>query len=322
MAWWTLSVQSWASAGHKRTCKDMMSMAVQEEVLEEEDEVESFKMSLTEHLEELRQRLIYALIAVGLLAIVAYALKEPLLGLLVRPLQDAYQATSLFEKVREFWLAQGFSPLEADRLARVLAPSGLIFIHPVEAFFSYLKLSLYAGLLAGMPVVLYQLWKFVMPALYRHERRYFFNFLVFGSFMFYVGVAFCFLMVLPLALKFLIGIGGPTLTPMFTMGNYISFSMLFMLVFGLSFEMPLVMYLLTKIGIVEPRTWLEQWRFVVVGAFVIGAVFTPPDVFTQVAMASSILVLYGVGLLLVRFARPSTRAEEEEEAEEETEVTV
>jgi sec-independent protein translocase protein TatC len=206
---------------------------------------------------------------------------------------------------------------EIELLVQRMVPGGLVFIHPVEAFFSYLKLSIYTGLLVGMPVVLFQVWKFVMPALYRHERRYFVNSLLFGSFLFYLGVAFCFLLVLPLALKFLIGIGGPLLTPLFTMGNYISFSMLFMLVFGLSFEMPLVMYVLVKLGIVEHRTLVEQWRFVLLGAFAVGAMFTPPDVFTQVAMASSIIVLYGVGLLLTRFAQP---AAEEESGEAEAPV--
>jgi sec-independent protein translocase protein TatC len=288
-------------------------MAAQDD--ERDDEVESFKMSLVDHLEELRTRLIYAIIAVFTLAIVAYAFKEPLLYILIQPLQDSFQVSDLIDKVRAWLLAQGvFEPGEVERMVRVLAPNGLIFIHPVEAFFSYLKLSLYTGLLVGMPVVLFQVWKFVMPALYRHERRYFVNMLVFGSFLFYLGVAFCFLLVLPLALKFLIGIGGPILTPMFTMGNYISFSMLFMLVFGLSFEMPLVMYVLVKLGIVEHRTLVEQWRFVLLGAFVVGAMFTPPDVFTQVAMASSIIVLYGVGLLLTRFAQPAAE-EESEEAE-------
>ncbi len=309
-----------------------------EALLEEgEDEVEAFKMSLSEHLEELRQRLIYALVAVGALAVLAYAFKEPLLALLTEPLQEAFPFAEDFPARLRAWLlaarAQDYlNDREIEWLVRGLARTGLFILHPVEAFFSYLKLSIYAGLLAGMPVVLYQVWKFVIPALYRHERRYFLSFLVFGSGLFYVGVVFCFLVVLPLALQFLIGIGGAAAAPMLGMGNYISFTMLFMLVFGLSFEMPLVMYLLTKLGVVYPETWREQWRFVVLGAFVVGAMFTPPDVFTQVAMAGSILVLYGVGLLLVRLAargeahtrpEPTTATEAEaDEKEEETGVAV
>jgi len=300
-----------------------------------DDEVEDVKMTLTEHLDELRSRLIYALIAVLVFALGAYAFKDYLLAFLVQPLQGALgitllpdQFAPLLEKFRS-WLSgqicQGqpcFTPLEVEALVRawqriMMMTSGLVFIHPVEAFFSYLKLSLYTGLLAGMPAVLYQIWKFVMPALYKNERKYFFNFLVFGSALFYTGVIFCFLMVLPLALKFLIGIGQPLMTPMFTMGNYISFAMLFMLVFGLSFELPLVMYIVVKMGLVEHRTLIEQWRFVAVGAFLIGAIFTPPDVFTQVAMASAMIVLYGVGLLLTRFAQTTTDIEEAEAAPEE-----
>jgi len=298
------------------------------------DEVEDVKMTLTEHLEELRRRIIYALVAVLALALAAYAFKDHLLAFLMGPLRNALGITiapsqlgSLSSALRDWLSAQTcgagpcFTPWQIEVMVAawkrvLLMTGGLVFIHPVEAFFSYLKLSLYTGLLVGMPAVLYQIWKFVMPALYKNERRYFFNFLVFGSALFYIGVIFCFLMVLPLALRFLIGIGQPLMTPMFTIGNYISFAMLFMLVFGLSFELPLVMYILVKMGLVEHRTLVEQWRFVAVGAFLVGAVFTPPDVFTQVAMASAMIVLYGVGLLLTRFAQ-AAEIEEAEAAPEE-----
>jgi sec-independent protein translocase protein TatC len=283
------------------------------------EEVEEAKMTLTEHLDELRQRLIYAIIAVFIFAIAAYAFKEPLLTFLIRPLQSVLgiefapgQLGELDETIRASLSAQMcgdkpcFTPEQVELLARawrwiLMVVSGLVFIHPVEAFISYLKLSLYTGLLVGMPAVLFQVWKFVMPALYRDERKYFLSFLVFGSLLFYIGVVFCFLMILPLALQFLIGIAQP-FAPMLTVGNYISFVMLFMLVFGLSFELPLVMYIVVRMGLVEHRTLVEQWRLIAVGAFVIGALFTPPDVFTQLAMASAIVILYGVGLVLTRFA--------------------
>lgn len=276
------------------------------------DEVDSFRMSLTGHLDELRSRLIYSIVAVFAIAGVAYLFREPLLQFLIGPLQDAFAVTALFGRVREWLVEEGFPPREAEAMARMLAPSGLIFIHPVEAFFSYIKLALYTGLLVGMPVVLFQVWKFVMPGLYRHERGYLVNFMAFGSLLFYTGVAFCFYMVLPLALTFLIGIGGPLLTPQLTVGNYISFVMLFMLVFGLSFELPLAMYILVRMGLVEHGTLIRQWRFIFAGAVVVGALFTPPDVFTQLAMASAMIVLYGVGLVLSRFAARARQGELEE----------
>ena len=294
---------------------------------EPEDEVEAYKMSLTEHLDELRTRLIRAIAAVFVLAIAAYVFKDPLLEFLIRPLQGTFGSPEDYERLFSHLLAEGISERVARRAAQLLV-GGLIFTHPVEAFFTYIKLSLLTGLLAGMPWVLHQLWRFVMPALYRHERRYLVNFLVFGSVLFYTGVVFCFLVVLPLALQFLIGIGGTVLSPLFSVGNYVSFTMLFMLVFGLSFEMPLAMYIVVKIGLIQRQTLVRQWRFVILGAFLVGAMFTPPDIFTQVAMASAIVLLYGVGLLITRFAKPEGTGEEttpsaaEAEEKEEAETTV
>ena len=277
---------------------------------EVEDEVEAYKMSLTEHLDELRSRLIRAIAAVFVLAIGAYLFKDSLLDLLTGPLQGTFGAPQDYQRLFAHLVAQGISERVARRAAQLLV-GGLIFTHPVEAFFTYIKLSLLTGLLVGMPWVLFQMWRFVMPALYRHERRYLVNFMVLGSVLFYTGVVFCFLVVLPLALQFLIGVGGADLVYLFSVGNYVSFTMLFMLVFGLSFEMPLAMYIVVKLGLVRRSTLVRQWRFVIVGAFVVGAMLTPPDVFTQVAMASAIVLLYLVGLLITRWAQPKESPTEE-----------
>ena len=283
----------------------------EETPLEEEDEVEAYKMSLTEHLDELRIRLIRAIAVVFVLAIGAYVFKDFLLEFLIRPLQGTFGSPEDYQRLFSHLIEEvGLSERVARRTAQLIV-GGLIFTHPVEAFFTYIKLSLLTGLLVGMPWVLFQMWRFVMPALYRHERRYLVNFLVFGSVLFYTGVVFCFLVVLPLALQFLIGIGGTVLSPLFSVGNYVSFTMLFMLVFGLSFEMPLAMYIVVKLGLVQRSTLVRQWRFVVLGAFLVGAMFTPPDIFTQVAMASAIVLLYGVGLLITRFAKPEGTGEGE-----------
>ena len=288
-----------------------------------DDEVESFRMSLTDHLDELRARLIYAIVAVGTIAVVAYVFKEPLLEMLLVPFRSAMDNTSpitpenlgdvlalMKQMLVDYGVEQGRSEqamleqatLMIQQLRERLLPTGLVFLHPAEAFFSYLKLAALTGLIVGMPAVIFQLWKYIMPALYRNERKYLVNFLVSGSSLFYLGVAFSFLAVLPLGMEFLVGIGQPLVNPMFSIGNYISFSMLFMLVFGLSFELPLAMFFLVTMGLVEHRTFLQQWRFVVIGGFAVGAVFTPPDLFTQLAMASAIVVLYVVGLGLTYLA--------------------
>ena len=136
------------------------------------------------------------------------------------------------------------------------------------------------------------------------------NALLFGSVLFYGGAAFCFLAIMPFALSFLVGVGQPYLVPFFTLNNYISFTMFLMLAFGLCFELPLVMYLVVKIGLVQHQTLVKQWRVIVLGAFVVAAVLTPtPDVVTQVALGGSMIVLYIVGLVLTRSAQPRSEAE-------------
>ncbi|MFB6285410.1 MAG: twin-arginine translocase subunit TatC [Candidatus Bipolaricaulia bacterium] len=300
----------------------------------QDDEVESQQMSLTDHLDELRARLIYAIVAVGAIAVLAYIFKEPLLQLLLGPFQSAMDTTSPIEPnaldrilamfkemLVDYGVEQGRdkqtlsrnAALMIDQLRERLLPTGLVFLHPAEAFFSYLKLAALTGLIVGMPAVIYQLWKFVMPALYRNERSYLVSFLASGSTLFYIGVAFSFVVILPLGMEFLVGIGRPLISPMFSVGNYVSFSMLFMLVFGLAFELPLAMFFLVKMGLVEHGTFVRQWRIVVVVGFGVGAFFTPPDLFTQLAMALSIVVLYIVGLGLTYFA---SRAREQAESDE------
>mgnify|MGYP002624338582 CR=1 FL=1 len=157
------------------------------------------------------------------------------------------------------------------------------------------------------------LWRFIIPALYPNEKGFFGPFLVFGSLLFYVGVVFCYLLVLPIGIGFLVGFGGDMLTPLFSIGNYISFSMLLMLVFGLSFEVPLAMFILVKMGVVQRETFFKYWKHIVVGAVVVGAVFTPPDPGTQLLMGGAVVVLYGVGLLITRFAVPKHLDEDEYE---------
>lgn len=291
------------------------------------------KMTLGEHLEELRTRVIYAFSVILVLTIVAYTFKDYVMAFLLGPYSYALRQTSemalsldqlsvLLEKIRA-WLsiqicANGnpcFSPEQVEATVAAwrrffASGSGLIFTQPTEAFFGYLKLSLYAALVVGMPIVLYHLWRFVVPALYQKERKYMLSGLFFGTLLFYGGAAFCFFVILPLALTFLVGVGQPYLVPLLTLTNYISFVMFLMLAFGLCFELPVAMYLVVKIGLIQHQTLVKQWRMIVIGAFIVAAVLTPtPDMITQLALGGSMIVLYGVGLLLTRLAQPRSEAE-------------
>ena len=282
---------------------------------------EDIKMSLTEHLDELRSRIIYSLVVVVALAVVAYIFKDQIMAVLVGTLQalaiPKEQVLQLLDACRRLY-TEDLSALPVDRItqlksecARFWSQGGsLIFIHPTEAFFGYLKLSLFVGLLLGAPFVLYQTWRFILPALYRHERRYFLNAFTLGTSLFYIGVFFCFLVVLPLGIRFLIGIGGPHLQASFTFGNYISFVMLFLLVFGLMFELPVIVFLLVKVGLVSRAFLKEKRRHVIVLIFIAAAVLTPTvDPFTQSMMAIPLWLLYEVSIFMARFAEKQSEPE-------------
>lgn len=303
------------------------------EELNELDEVERSRMPLTAHLDELRKRLVYSIAIVFAFGIIAYVFHEPLLEFLQRPYLSALQLDltlsqldELGEKIEALMAGaqcEGedcFNKEEISTIGRAVELifrffSGLIYTAPAEAFLTYIKLALFSGIIAGMPFILAQVWKFVVPALYKNEQKYFLYFLTFGSGLFYLGVAFCFFIVLPLAMIFLVGIGQGSLVPLFSVGNYISFAMMIMIVFGLSFEMPLAMFIIVKMGLIQRQTLIDQWRYVVTGAFVLGALFTPPDPPTQIAMATAIIVLYGVGLLLTKHVKPDQNELELEEEE-------
>lgn len=282
------------------------------------------KMTLVEHLDELRSRIIYSLIAVVIIAIFAYFFRNQILALLTRPL-GGYLTFSrseiplLLDALRNYLEGSASAYFTPEQIAAIVASfqrvlylqTGLIFIHPTEAFFSYLKLAIFTGILLGAPFIIYQVWRYVLPALFEHERKYTLNAFTFGTVLFYTGAAFAFIVVMPLGVRFLIRIGGPYVQPTFTIGNYISFTMLFMLAFGLIFELPVVIFLLVKAGIVSTAFLKKERKYVIVLAFVAAAILTPPDPFTQLTMAIPLLLLYELSLFLARFAERKPEAVKE-----------
>lgn len=282
-------------------------------------------MTLVEHLDELRSRMIYSLIVLFSIALLAYFFRVQVLEVLARPLGGGYflprsQIPALLEALRQFFQGEGASYFTPQQIEALLATfqrllymqSGLIFIHPTEAFFAYIKLAFFTGLLLGAPFILYQVWRYIVPALYEHEKRYFRSSVAFGTLLFFAGVAFAFIVVLPLGIRFLIRIGGPQLQAVFTIGNYISFSMIFLLTFGLVFELPIVIYVLVKLGIVSRAALRAKRKYILVGAFAVAALLTPPDPFTQMVMAIPLLLLYELSIFLARFAERRPKQLEEE----------
>lgn len=275
------------------------------------DKKDANQMNLWQHLDELRARVIYSLLAITGIAIVAYIFREQLLAFLTAPLRllsgspeellrqlAACKKVILSEKLPENELSQ----LAFDCRRFLFHGGSLIFIRPTEVFFGYIKLALFTGLLIGAPFVLYQIWQFIVPALFPHEKKYARYGFAIGAGLFYLGAFGCLLFVVPAAVKFFVGLGGPYLQATFTFDNYISFILWMMLGFGLAFELPMVLFLLAKIGLVSHTFLRENRKYAIVLAFVMGAFLTPtPDPFTQTAMALPLIILYEATLWVIKW---------------------
>lgn len=237
---------------------------------------EDQEMTLIEHLTELRTRLIYALIFILLGFFASWGFSEYLMEIIRRP-------------IAPFLPASG---------------GGLIFTAPMDKFLAHLKLSILSGVILTTPLWLYQVWKFIAPGLYQHERKYAITFVTFGSFLFLLGVSFVYFIVYPLAFDFLMNFGGSTDQPMITIKDYLSFFMTTTLVFGAAFEMPLILTVLGMVGIIDAKFLKEKRRYAIVILAALSAVFTPPDMISMILMLIPMLGLYEISVVLVGMFGP------------------
>ena len=227
------------------------------------------KLPLTAHLQELRKRLILSFIVVGIGFILCYAVKETIFDILAFPL-----------------------------LKVMPAGGSLIFTSVAEAFFTYMKIAFIAGLILVSPFILYQIWAFVAPGLYQKEKRYVVPFVLGGSLFFAMGVLFGYFVAIPIGFKFLLGFATDLIKPMPSMKEYLSFSIKFLLAFGIVFEFPVVLVSLAKIGVIDAKMLGRQRKYAILLIFIFAAVMTPPDLISQVLMALPLMALYELSILL------------------------
>ncbi|WP_320044206.1 twin-arginine translocase subunit TatC [uncultured Desulfobacter sp.] len=228
------------------------------------------KSPFTEHLGELRDRLIHAFIAVGLGFAVAYFFKEQLFEILTAPLVTA------------------------------MAKSGhakLIFTGLPEAFFTYLKVALLGGVVLATPVLFYEFWMFVSPGLYRDEKKYLLPIILLSLIFFIAGSSFGYFIVFPYGFQFFLGFTTETIQAMPSMKEYLSFASKMLLAFGFVFELPLVLTFLSRMGLVTPAFLKKNRKYALLLFFVGAAIITPPDVVTQIMMAMPLILLYEIGIL-------------------------
>lgn len=245
------------------------------------------KMSFVSHLEELRRRIVICLAAIGVGFLVTFNYSETILRFLKRPLTTDLVFSRTYPFLRS--------------IPRPGPPIDLIFLAPAEAFWMHMKIALFTGLLLTLPIVLYQIWKFIAPGLLFREKRYALPFVVFSTIFFVGGLLFCFYFVLPFSLNFLLTYKTENLKPMISIGNYVDFTAKFLLGFGLVFELPLAIGIATKMGLVTPQFLSRNRKYAILISFTIAAILTPtPDVFNQTLMALPMYLLYEVGVLIAR----------------------
>jgi sec-independent protein translocase protein TatC len=236
------------------------------------------EMTLLQHLEELRGRLVAGTVSLAVAVLIAF-IPIPGFGSITQIVFDALinQAKALGVNVSS--------------------------LGPGEAFFAFLEVALVVGAALAMPVIIYQVLAFVSPALYEKEKRYLYLAVPGVFFSFVCGVVFCYFLTLPFATRFLAGFMSDTVAAQWSVKNYLSFVSSFLFWVGLAFELPIVMFFLVKLGVVSPQRLARFRKYAFVLAFVIGAAITPtPDPINQTIISLPIYFLFEIGVLLARFA--------------------
>ncbi len=226
---------------------------------------EMVKMSLIEHLQELRYRLLLVLAFVFGLSLLCFIVADWLRHLILQPAGDI----------------------------------SLIYLTPPEAFLGNLRLAFSTGLLLSLPAILYQILAFILPGFYHEEKKVLIPSFLAIAFLSFLGLIFSYYVVFPLAINFFLGFAGEWLLPMFSFRDYLSFFIRFHLAFSLVFQLPLIMLIVGLLGVVSYQTLARIRKFALLGIIIVAAIITPPDFFSQVLMIVPLYLLYELGLILV-----------------------
>lgn len=242
---------------------------------------------LKPHIEELRKRLIIMLLTMLVAFLVCFAYWEILLGVMIAPLENA--------------------------LKQIPDGGSVIFTDLTEPLFTAIKVSFFAAFIFSLPVIFWQMWLFIAPGLYQHEKRLVIPFVFFASTMFVAGAAFAYFVVFPLGFYYLIQFGSTLYQALPKIGEYIGFFTKLMLAFGITFELPVVTFFLAKMGLVTDQSLKAFFRYAIVIIFTLAAILTPPDVLSQILMALPLILLYGVSILIAKVVNPAQKDDDSEQ---------
>lgn len=244
---------------------------------------------LKPHLAELRKRLSVSLASILVMFLICFSFWQPLLEWMIAPLKAV--------------LPDG---------------SSVIFTGVQEPFFTAMKVAFFTGFIMSLPVIFWQFWLFVAPGLYDNEKRLVIPFVSAATLMFLMGAAFCYYVVVPLAFGFLIAFGSALFTALPSIGEYVGFFTKILFGFGISFEMPVVIFFFAKLGLVDDKMLKDFFRYAIVIIFTIAAILTPPDILSQFLMAAPLTILYGISILVAKAVNPYVPPEVDETEDEES----
>ncbi len=242
------------------------------------------------HIADLRKRLTISVATLFIMFIVMFYFHQSLLDWVVAPLNHALSSVGKISH---------------------LASEGMVTTNQVGGtFFVAMKVSFFAAILGSLPIILWQIWIFIAPALYANEKKIILPFIIGGTVMFLVGVAFAYYVVTPFGFKFLISFASFKFVPLINIESYIGFFTKIMAGFGIAFELPVFAYFLALIGLINDKTLTSFFKYAVVIIFIVSALLTPPDVMTQLLMAGPLLLLYGLSILIVKIVNPAKNEDE------------